>query len=396
MDAGSRVKVGQFGFSNAALNSPLFNPVRAARPTLEALNILSATDCDGMAALQPGWGNSTISDAFREAMKNWKVTTNSATNASGTAIHIALISSAPSGSGTTWTTQGDLLISEKLPWLAATGANQPPTIAGNLSQETTSAIQKLINVAPIIATASAGTTEAQSLVTGEESHAVRFERGVASLLADGEWAAGTTRLEATFGAFGSLPIVMVAFTDAFVLLDSVNGSLDGPFAPGSDLDSTALLQSHVDAYQPGTRVRFATQDGCIVTGASTTRPGTPPAGYIPSTPSPVVTPPPLPGNPSNWTCVTLGTGPTLRCECIMTESWTFSPPPTPPPPYGPPNNNRIRVKHTCTYAGGACGTPAAFPPSSGTPSPGSSPPVPGPTNGLPPVTPTCIAEHYTW
>lgn len=200
---------------------------------------------------------------------------------------------------------------------------------------------------------------------------------------------------------GSLPLVLSAFTDVFVLIDAVTGNVAGPFAPGSVLDARDLLQAHGEAFLSGTMVRYTTPDGCPVAIAATTVPGPLPPSYVPSTPSPSATPPAtLPGNPSPWNCVTRGAGPTLRCECTLTESWVFIPPPPPAPPpappYGPPNNLRVRVKHTCEFAGGGCGTPTQFPAAPGAPSPGATPPVPGPTNGLPPVTPTCTMEHYTW
>ncbi|MFN7021202.1 MAG: hypothetical protein ACK4WH_07740 [Phycisphaerales bacterium] len=401
VDTGATAKVGEFAFSNPALNSPLFNPLRGVRPTLEQVKVLTSTDCDGLAALQPGWGDTTISDAFREAMKDWKISTDATTNATGTAVHLALITAAPPGAGTTWTTVGNLVISEKLPLAGVTGTNAEPTIAGTVSFETQEAINKLIVIGPIIAAASAGTTEAQALITGEESHAAKFERGVRTLLSDGGWEGTTIRIDAEFGCMGSLPLVLSAFSDVFVLIDTVTGNLAGPFAPGSVLDARDLLQAHGGAFLSGTTVRYTTPDGCPVAIAATTVPGPLPPSYVPSPPSPSATPPAtLPGNPSPWNCVTRGAGPTLKCVCTLTESWVFFPPapPAPPPaaPYGPPNNLRVRVKHTCEFVGGGCGTPTQFPAAPGVPSPGATPPVPGPTNGLPPVTPTCTMEHYTW
>ncbi|MBX3405349.1 MAG: hypothetical protein KF869_01190 [Phycisphaeraceae bacterium] len=75
------------------------------------------------------------------------------------------------------------------------------------------------------------------------------------LLVDQNSDATAWRFDATFGIFGSLPLLGVTFDDAFVLLDAAEGNLDGPFDLDSPLDATVLLSHHA-AYATGTTVRY--------------------------------------------------------------------------------------------------------------------------------------------
>jgi len=93
-----------------------------------------------------------------------------------------------------------------------------------------------------------------------------------------EAAACAWRVDATFGVFGSLPLVGVTFDDAFVLLDSTSGALDGPFGLTSSLDATVLLAQH-SAYAAGTTVRYVNASGCLVVAAPRPR-STPPLGGL--------------------------------------------------------------------------------------------------------------------
>jgi|GEM_PF-1950496 len=332
VDTGNTVKVGDFKFTDPALNTPLFNPARAVRPTLEQLKLVSTLDCDGVTVLTPGFGNAAIANSFRQAMSEWKLVTDSSTNASGTAIHMNLITSAPAGSGTTWEVIGNEVISTKLPWAGVAGVNTNPTIAPSISTSTQAAIDKLITVGSIIAAASEGISEAQSLITGQESHATKFERGVQQLLIEGGWNGTTWRVDAAFGVFGSLPLVGVTFDDAFVLVDTVNGNVDGPFTLTSTLDSRPLLEVHVSAYTLGTTIRHLSTLGCITTARARWRTPFPPGGPFvqrpgsPNTPTPpYIIPGYGPGGPqlhpenpgwfTDWQCFTKIDGFNHSCEC---------------------------------------------------------------------------------
>ncbi|MCC6321280.1 MAG: hypothetical protein IT438_07580 [Phycisphaerales bacterium] len=398
VDTGAKVKVGSFAFSNAALNNPLFNPLRGARPTLEQVKVLNSSDCDGLAALQPGWGDAAIAAAFREAMKDWKFSTDTTTNATGTAIHVALITAAPPEAGTTWTSQGNLIISEKLPLVTVSGQNEEPTIATGVSSATQAAIDKIILIGPIIAAASAGTTEAQALITGEESHATKFERGVQTLLADGGWNGTTWRVDAAFGVFGSLPLVGVMFEDALVLVDSVTGGVDGPFEGGTKLDARTLLASHPQ-YLASTPVKYWGVAGCAVGNVPSKckvpcPTGTPAGQCIPAGFTPV-------GTPAAWSCVyTPATTPNSggTCVCITEYRYKSATTPCPGSSWSPPldpnqtaNRCLIFEKYTCSGGGANCTVTGCTSP--GTPSPAPPPANPG-SNAC--ITMPCVQEVWYW
>lgn len=319
-----------FSFTKAAMNDPLFLPLRGARRTLELLNVVDAQACDGLMDLQPGLGDTNVSDAFREAMTLWKFRTDPVANFAGSQAHLALINAAPSTSNVAWGMEGVYLVSTNLPWEPLTGGNQAGQIAANIDAATLDMIGKLALTAPAIAKASKGVTQAQALITGQKSQADRFEDGVVQYLADQGADASVWRVDATFGVFGSLPLLGVTFDDAFVLLDATEGVLDGPFDLDSPLDATALLAQHA-AYASGTTVRYVNASGCIAVAAARWR-STPPPGW---TPAPVVPGAPATspnGRPSRWTdwhCSPISGsangGRTCRCISNGTGSGTLRP-----------------------------------------------------------------------
>ncbi|MFN7021905.1 MAG: hypothetical protein ACK4WH_11330, partial [Phycisphaerales bacterium] len=262
---------------------------------------------------------------------------------------------------------------------------------------------KLIVIGPIIAAASAGTTEAQALITGEESHAAKFERGVQQLLADGGWEGETWRVDAAFGVFGSLPLVGVTFADACVLLDSVNGTVDGPFTPRSPLTASGLLSSHPE-YTIGTSIRYFASNGC---------PGQRMAGWVPvpcpppaapgtcfpATFVPVIVPLQPAGNPGSWRCAYTpaaapATGGTCTCEF---EYKHVSPViPCPGAAWTTPNGSArclIIERWTCSSTGGPTCVGASCP--GGTPAPATPPPANPIGAPCGPVAP-CTVQHLYW
>ena len=71
-----------------------------------------------------------------------------------------------------------------------------------------------------------------------------------------------TRVDAMFGAYGDLPLALVQFEDAYVLVDTVNGTLAGPFEPTSPFDATSLLANHPDTYEPDSHILYVDDKGC--------------------------------------------------------------------------------------------------------------------------------------
>jgi len=374
VDAGSTVTPGTFTFTKAAMNDPLFLPVRGARRTLETLGVLNAQACDGLTEVQPGLGDVAVIDALREAMTQWKFRTDAVINPAGTQAHFNLINAAPSTSNTVWGMEGSHLVSTNLPWEALTGANQTGQIASTVSTPTLHTIGKLTDTAPAIAKAAKGVTQTQALITGALSHADRFEDGVVKFLSDQGSNATAWRVDASFGVFGSLPLVGVKFDDAFVLLDTTSGRLDGPFALASPLDATVLLANQ-SGYVSGTTVRYHNANGCLILIAPSWRPGGPPGvttprapitnpNYPPACPPPgwtLPTPPPPSAWPTRPPCYNPANpaGGWANCTCSSTSGTWFCIVSSQSVGGLPP-----RIYQTITYynCGGGATAPAGCPP----------------------------------
>ena len=384
VDAGTLVTPGTFTFTKAAMNDPLFLPVRGARRTLETLGVMGAQACDGLIEIQPGLGDVAVSAALREAMTQWKFRTDAVSNPAGTQAHFNLINAAPNTSNTVWGMEGSHLVSTNLPWEALTGANPAGQIAASVSTATLHTIGKLTDTAPAIAKAAAGISQTQALITGQKSHADRFEEGVVQFLFDQGSNATAWRVDATFGVFGSLPLVGVTFDDAFVLLDATDGTLDGPFGLTSSLDATVLLASH-SGYTSGTTVRYVNHSGCATIAAPQWR-NTPPLGTpaiwpllpaVPGAPG-VCRPPGAPAPPAavpSWQCRSAALG-----SCICTRR--VFPAPGPGIPLTPPP-----MQDKCVYdpsCGPSACAPVIPPNCAGTP--------PSPGGGC--LAPTCFPQWY--
>lgn len=372
-DTGVVAKPGEFQFSDSAMNSPLFSPLRGARATLEAVNLLPAIDCD--AAATPNYADPKVAAAFRAVMLDAKVTTDAQINPSGASAHSQMIAEAPPGSVVFWT-EGTKLISIGLPLKLVNEPPKEPVFAGQVSPETEEAMAKLISTGPAIAAASKGVTVAQGLITGEKDQADRFADGVQELLWDMESDGAIGRMEAAFGIYGSLPIISITFDDAYIVMDCTNGELDGPFEPDSDIDATLLLSKHPE-FVAGSSIRYYKGIGCPARSAVwhlTPPVAVPPYSTCPAVPgsTPVTVLPPfrVPGTPPG-TPVTLnptvpgwlttpGLGPwptsggcvatTATCTCMQYGQQLGGPPGTPPLWY--------RVRTICPAAAGC--PPASF------------------------------------
>lgn len=200
-------------------------------------------------------------------------------------------------------------------------------------------------------------------------------------------------IDAVWGVYGILPLAVVSTPDAYLLVDTTNGQVAGPFEPGSNFYADDLLALHTNVFDSAsTKPVYLNRRGCEWQSPpiASVQPGYPPAPYqpqpVPSGPTPGFT---IPGNPSIWTCVTKGTGTLATCECTATSTYTL-PPSTPAPPgYSSPT---ITVRTKCTYIG-ACDNPGTIPPSNITP-PNDQCPNNPPSNVPPPTSPgSPIHEH---
>lgn len=268
-------------FSGLVANPDLFNPVRAARWTLEDIKILPTTDCDMMevwpaVGLQtggavPGSTRWTIADAFRDAMKHQRFSTDIGLNPEGTQEHAGLILAAPPSVGVVAYQDGDKLVSLNLPLKTVSAMASNAALALNLSQESQLVLATMIASSHGWATASADkATEAESLITGAQSKADRFAEIVRNFLSLAEvQGRAVGKLQAHFGLCGQLPIIQVNLSDCTVLMDPLSGNVSGPFMLNSALDARGLLGYYSGAYVAGSGVRYFTSGtGCPTLSAA--------------------------------------------------------------------------------------------------------------------------------
>lgn len=190
---------------------------------------------------------------------------------------------------------------------AAAGLSSYSAVTSSVSAD------ELLPAHAALAAASAGVSVAEALLTGQQSHADRFQRGIRTLLDDGGWNAPTWRIDAAFAVFGSLPLVGVTFDDAYVLLDTVNGALAGPFALSSSLNAVILLSAHADVPVTSSDTRYFGIEGCPRTIAGDWNPYPVPAGWPAMPPWPTHPPiPPAVVGPPKYDCYTNSTS---HCTC---------------------------------------------------------------------------------
>ena len=158
------------------------------------------------------------------------------------------------------------------------------------------------------------------------------------------------RVVANFGAYGSLPIFVGVYQSGgdagFILIDGVNGEVDGPFVSGSAIDPRGLLVLHGGAFVSGSGVQIvdAKTGGCVAAAPkwNPITPTTPiPPGY---TPRPAL-PGGLPGAPTVPKCVTVAVP--AGCVCTYEEVWIP----------GPGGTGAIRVEQSCNCPVAVCTGP---------------------------------------
>jgi hypothetical protein len=376
-------------FSNAAMNSHLFNPFHGSRATLESLNLIGVDDCDKAIAESEVALMDSATLAKRSALKNAMCTgafaTNASTNAAGAEAHAALILSATTAANVTTYTVNGSLVSEGLPLEPVETLNAAPEIAVNVSTATSAAINEVVSAAPNLAQKLDGCTEAQKCLTGGESKADQMAshlRGIVSGMVSGT--ARVEKHEIAFGVYGSLPVCVVGFDDAYIVVDAITGAAVGPFGPLEPLAPTGLLALHAE--YTGSGIRAFAAAGCVVVAG----PGwhdNPPTGttpWVPTPPTPGATPGSpgsAPGHWQNWQCTATAGG---KCRCTSTGDFDDS--------STPPKTNRVQVVCTCSQsAAGDCATPSPARPST----PATTPPS---TPAVPTVTPltgcSCIYQYY--
>ncbi len=284
-----------FLFTSPLLNSHLFNPVRSGRPTLEALKLIGASDCDG--AYTPESLNSAPLDDYRLALRDLmlygEITTELGTPDNW--YHELLILAADPDLG--WLVFDDLgqLITIDLPLEEVSGVAHDASLEFNVSTQSQQIIATMIAAGQHWRNQCTDVPQWRALITGETSTAEQFRAQVVEYLqSQNGLTYATYSLDAAFGVFGELPVLAVQLSDCYVLLDSTNGNMSGPFELGSPIDARGLLQLHAGAFQAGTDVRYYSQSGCTIPVAAWYNPLSWPALCFPRT----VTVGPFAGQPN--------------------------------------------------------------------------------------------------
>ncbi len=311
MDQGGGSPGEGFAFTNPAMNSQLFNPLRAARPTLEKVGLMRSDDCDQMGVLGADGVPEIASvwEAYRKAMLDGKIETDWSSDPSGTIEHVNLILAAPASAGLTVYVEGGKLVSQNLPLEKVDQTAYEATLKFGASQQTQDIIAALIASGAQWAADAGNVTEAQKAVAGQPSKVDNFAATVQQFIrlveSGGASPSGASVVTAEFGVYGSLPIVVVQLNDCKVLIDSTNGNLSGPFTLDSKVDATGLLAVHSE-HVAGTGVQYFDRNGCPAPLAVwlPIYPGWPfppsptPRPAVPGSPTPIwVTPPFAPAIP---------------------------------------------------------------------------------------------------
>jgi len=295
-------------FSNAAMNSPLFNPLAGPRATLERLSLIDDTDCWQWIVSCRDCPEPVIAakrSAIRTVLSGGQLQTNINANSAGTLEHVTKIIDATTRDNAddinVWIENG-VLFSMNLPMDPAINARADEHRVSTLEKSTLNTLAALADKCPALCNdAAAAPHQRVALLTGEPTQRDLVAAGIAALLADaGFTAAPITHLDIVFGVYGSLPALQVDLPAATVLIDTTNGRIAGPYIPGSSIPAAALLAAHSDVFQPGTPVKTYNALGCAAPALAVWNPGPLPPATPAFTPKPPNLTPNFPTGPATW------------------------------------------------------------------------------------------------
>lgn len=320
-----------FAFTNAQLNSPLFSPLRATRPTLEKVGLVSSGDCDKLGTALPinEASVSAVWKLFQDAMLEGKIATDWASDTSGTIQHANLILATPTNTGLTVFVDGTALVSLNLPLEKVNAVAYEASLKNGLSQTSQDIIASIIASSAQWASNAGTVTEAQKLITGQASRADNFAATAQDFFrAIGYDRGSVATITAQFGVFGALPVTVIALDDCMFLLDPLNGNFSGPFETDSKLDATGLLSAYPSVYTTDMSVAYYNAQGCPIVAAPyptpvthpalPTWPGILPGHWIPQPPRATDPPGTLPGRPTAWVCLNVTMVGGATCVCTRT------------------------------------------------------------------------------
>jgi hypothetical protein len=386
-----------FAFTKADMNSALFSPVRAAMSIVG--EAIGQSGCATTTTIQPG-GGGTIDENLVAYLTLGKITTSLA-NTDATTAHLTAIMN---GNNAQFTIENNVLVSEGLtPSVIATvpGAKQYTTV----SNATATWISQLGTLSPGWAAQRNFADEGKRQLLGMVSEVEVFEGQIRDWATVNGVELTVYRVVANFGAYGSLPIFVGVYqsgSDAgFILIDGVNGEVDGPFVSGSAIDPRGLLVLHGGAFVSGTGVQVVDAETGKCAPVAKEWEDSPPwtwpwdPAYVPTWPAPAPVVPGVPAAPfTPWSCYQQGTHPGLQvglaCVCILDGTSTGGG--TPP---------TVPTRIICRCGGIGCAAPGG--PPSGPNGPGTipnpadptAPNIPGgPTPGT--TTPVCSDCREQW
>jgi hypothetical protein len=345
-----------FAFSNSEMNSPLFSPVRAA---MSILGEAAGTQVCSTTTIEPGPGS--VDEDLVAYLTMGKITT-SLNDAGATAAHLTAILNS---SNVQYTIEDDVLVSVGLtPGVITTvpGAKQYTTVG----VPTAEWISELGVLAPGWAAQRDFSQEGKRQLLGLPSEVEAFTGQIREWATVNGVALTMYQVQANFGSYGSLPVIVAVYESGgdsgFILIDGVNGNVDGPFVTGSSIDPRGLLVLHGGAFVVNSGIQLVdSKTGECQTAAKSWSPGLAPA-YIPRpgvpgkppylipppttpAPGPIQLHPIRPGWWSNYSCVVAG----AMCQCTAYGQSTT----------GVPGGGIIWIRSICTApAGGGCPPPA--------------------------------------
>ena len=328
-----------FAFTSPAMNSPLFSPLRAAELTVN-LTTGSGSGCPEYA---PFPGGDIV--AF---LTTGGLSSNIATETDKT---LDLLEVAAEDDGVVLDIVGNNLVAMNLSPGQVSGSTGTAQWAG-ASTTTLTWIASLDEIVPGWAASLDPSDDAKRRLLGTPRTVDQLQAQLDAWSVVNSKDISTYQVEARFGSFGALPVIVAVYTNSpdsgFLLIDGMNGSVDGLFASGTAINPMNLLAGHSNAYMSGSPVQIVNAaTGACAPVAKDWQEEAPP-GW---TPTPIVpgTPATQPGGrPANWGDYTCTDNGARGCTCTSKGTGTSGTPPTPTP---------TKVICYCGHsAGGGCDT----------------------------------------
>ncbi len=380
-----------FAFSNAAMNTPLFSVLVAAKRTVG--DVTGANPCNPLNGTPTTGGGDSLTANTLSWMTSNTVSIDLVDDPQATS---SLIQAAASDPNASLSISGSTLQATNLSATPVAGASVAPSYAP-VNSNTLLWIEDLTAASVAHAATLNPNDNARRLLLGTPRTVDQVEAFTKTWGSAHGHDFTTYQIEATFGRYGTLPIVVVSVAPEaagadgfFLLVDGVNGMVDGPFDLGTTPAPAMLLAAHPDAYQSGSEykaVRAGT--GCVALPVAGWQLNPPAPGlWTPAPALPGTGPNSAPGHWQPWVCQAT-TGGSCKCTSEGEDSDKTTPPPT-----TPRANVPVRILCTgCTATSpGECATPVPATPAT---------PVPHPTPPATPQTPgagggcSCV-KQWNW